>query len=1078
MLKKFHLLCSLIIALFLCLPLSAEVISTEVAKQTANTFLTLDNEWHGETDACIQLVEHEGTPAYYVIEYTAGGWAIVSAQSSSSPIIGYSTEGEFAAPGAMELLLDFNAQIISARARDYATVEHKGWKQIKERKKAKETNNTPDVAPLIKINLNQSAPFNNYCPEIEGEKTLVGCVAVAMTQAMMVQRYPQAPQGEYSYYCGEVGTLSIDYNKEKPYDWDAMYNGNMDEVARLAYHSGLSVEMGYGVYSSGAVTEHVATALPRYFGYDAKAVRYVTKTNDIKKWLETILGELTEGRAVIYRGQSGGGGHCWNVDGWKQSTQMVHCNWGWDGIGNGYFDINNMTDSYQGLSFLAMHAAVIGVGAPTTAPYDIVLSKCHYPQGTQPGTPLADVKVFCGDKDASFSYELYSKKDANGYTQSPYTIENGQLFSTETITTDNAFKHLFIKVTNTNNGKCYEKEFDIHITTQDATAIEGTYTATAQVGVEEFTSDEWQINITIDKNDSNKVWLHPLCYFKNLEAQYINPVYATYDAERGILTMPVGQTLFKRSGYNMVSIVSYNGTSVSTTGDVELQVSIDNGGKKITIDPNYILGVGDANNNYMWEQSMKKLCLTQESGSQIDINLSTTQFYYDAEIGVALADVIITGQNPDATFAYEVFGPQDANLNYTPSPYDIVDGTLVTTEPITDSDRFRYVLIRATDTHTGEWIDKGFYINIIDLYPRMLAGEYYAYAKSSFRDFPDEEWRVSITIDESDNNKLWIKPVWLVNYLDAEKFNPIYATFDTESGTISMPMGQTLYEDGEKTKLIIASSTSASNINTTGVAMLRVHKSGDVIEISYDSNNTFGVGNAIDDSWWFQALHDIVYSNREIIAVDDIYYNITDSLLNHVEVTYRGVDFKHYADEYYGDIIIPATIMHKDATYTVSSIAAYAFYNCGYLYTIELPNTITEIGEYAFAQCDNLGYVAIMATTPPTIYASTFDRVNKSIPLYVPAGCAEAYRNAPYWCEFTYIDDSSDVDNIAQASLHVGSANGYITIAGADNDAIVNIYSLCGMLLHNTTVQRATKIELPHGIYLVQVDGSTHKVVI
>ena len=1078
MLKKFHLLCGLIIASFLCLPLSAEVISTEVAKQTANTFLTLDNEWHGDTNASIQLVEHNGMPAYYVIEYTAGGWAIVSAQSTSSPIIGYSTEGKFAAPRTMELLLDFNAKVITARALDKSLLEHKGWKQIKERKKTKEINNTPDVAPLIKINLDQSAPFNSYCPEIEGEKALVGCVAVGMTQAIMVQRYPQAPRGEYSYYCSGVGTLSIDYDKERPYDWDAMYNGDMNEVARLAYHCGISVEMGYGITSSGAVTQLVETALTRHFGYDSNTVRYVTKTNDINAWISTIVGELAEGRAVVYRGQGSGGGHCWNVDGWKQSTQMVHCNWGWDGIGNGYFDINNMTDSYQGMSFLAGHAAVIGVGAPTTAPYDVILSKNYFAKGTQPGTPLADVKVLCGDKDAVYSYELYSKKSSDNNTPSPYDIVDGKLITTETITNDNAFKHLCIKVTNTNNGKSYEKDFDIYITSQDATDIAGTYTATATNAVDYNIEDEWQINITIDENDSNKVWLHPLCYFKNLDAQHISPVYANYDAENGILTMPVGQTLFKRSGYNMVNIVSYDGTSVATTGDVVLQVTIDNNKKKITVDPNYILGVGDANKNYEWHQSFKKLCLSQENTPQLNIELSTTDFYFDTEVGAPLADIITSNQSPDAVISYEVFGPKDENFNYTPSPYQIVEGSLIATETITDSDRFRYVLIRATDTQTGEWIEKDFYINIIDVYTQMLAGEYYAYAKSSFRDFPDEEWRVSISIDENDNNKLWIKPVWMVHNLDAEKFSPIYATFDAKSSTISMPMGQTLYEDGDKYKLIIASSTSSSNINTTDIAILRVHKSGDVIEITYDSNNTFGVGNAIDDSWWFQALHDIVYSNREIIAVDGIYYNITDNVNNCVEVTYRGVDYKHYADEYYGDIVIPANITHNESTYTVSSIAPYSFYNCGAIYTIEMPNTITEIGDYAFAQCDNLCYVAILATTPPTIYSSTFYKVDKSIPLYVPAGCAEAYRNAPYWCEFTYIDDSSDVDNIEQASQHVGSANGYITIVGADSDAIVNIYSLSGMLLHNTTVQHATKIELPHGIYLVQVNGTTHKVVI
>ena len=162
MLKKLSVLILYTIASVLCTPLLAEVVSTEHARQIANTFLTLDNEWHGLTDANVHLVEHNDMPAYYVIEYTAGGWAIVSAQSTSNPIIGYNTKGEYAAPEPMKQLLDINAQAIVARAQEKTTVEHKEWKRIRERKAPQEDiNTTPDVAPLIKINLDQSAPFNS-----------------------------------------------------------------------------------------------------------------------------------------------------------------------------------------------------------------------------------------------------------------------------------------------------------------------------------------------------------------------------------------------------------------------------------------------------------------------------------------------------------------------------------------------------------------------------------------------------------------------------------------------------------------------------------------------------------------------------------------------------------------------------------------------------------------------------------------------------------------------------------------------------------------------------------------------------
>ena len=40
----------------MCMTLSAEVVTTEVAKQTADNLLALDSEWHGMNDADVRLV--------------------------------------------------------------------------------------------------------------------------------------------------------------------------------------------------------------------------------------------------------------------------------------------------------------------------------------------------------------------------------------------------------------------------------------------------------------------------------------------------------------------------------------------------------------------------------------------------------------------------------------------------------------------------------------------------------------------------------------------------------------------------------------------------------------------------------------------------------------------------------------------------------------------------------------------------------------------------------------------------------------------------------------------------------------
>ena len=53
--KKIFTLFAAAVVSVMCMTLSAEVVTTEMAKQTADNFLALDNEWHGATDAQVRL---------------------------------------------------------------------------------------------------------------------------------------------------------------------------------------------------------------------------------------------------------------------------------------------------------------------------------------------------------------------------------------------------------------------------------------------------------------------------------------------------------------------------------------------------------------------------------------------------------------------------------------------------------------------------------------------------------------------------------------------------------------------------------------------------------------------------------------------------------------------------------------------------------------------------------------------------------------------------------------------------------------------------------------------------------------
>ena len=90
---------------------------------------------------------------------------------------------------------------------------------------------------------------------------------------------------------------------------------------------------------------------------------------------------------------------------------------------------------------------------------------------------------------------------------------------------------------------------------------------------------------------------------------------------------------------------------------------------------------------------------------------------------------------------------------------------------------------------------------------------------------------------------------------------------------------------------------------------------------------------------------------------------------------------------------------------SVTTIEGGAFIGCSSLTSITIPDSVTSIGGDAFWGCSSLTSIYCKALTPPTIEYITFDGVATSTPLYVPIGCADAYRAAQYWREFKNINE-------------------------------------------------------------------------
>lgn len=135
-----------------------------------------------------------------------------------------------------------------------------------------------------------------------------------------------------------------------------------------------------------------------------------------------------------------------------------------------------------------------------------------------------------------------------------------------------------------------------------------------------------------------------------------------------------------------------------------------------------------------------------------------------------------------------------------------------------------------------------------------------------------------------------------------------------------------------------------------------------------------------------------------------------------------------YSFTYSGSIVLPESITHEGTEYRVTTIAQQAFFMSG-ITSITIPNSVTEIQQYAFAACRELSSITLPEGLSKITYRA-FSQCIKLTEIALPESVTEiedfAFRDCT---SLTAIDLSNQVTRIGNNSFYNCTALQQFTVA-------------------------------------------------
>ena len=314
-----------------------------------------------ETFSLVDVVLKDGSQApCYLLNRSGSGFVIVSSEDCLQPVLAYSTSSSIDPANIPDAMMDW----MDALRVSVSNIQAMGGSS--QSSEARTVSSLQSVRQ-VKLNTaawNQSAPYNNLCPTVNGTKSPSGCGPTALSIIMKYHEWPSRGRGTvpgYQYILRDE--YRGPYTFTKDYDWANMldkYSSGYskiqgDAVAQLMYEAGYVLKAEYGQYETVIKTHssfrpELLKRIIEHLDYDHSIIWIEGNNYAFNEIMTLIREDIDNGLPILVSGKesvSSYNGHMYVIDGYD-SNDFVSINYGWGGSLNGYYCINPLfMESYN-----------------------------------------------------------------------------------------------------------------------------------------------------------------------------------------------------------------------------------------------------------------------------------------------------------------------------------------------------------------------------------------------------------------------------------------------------------------------------------------------------------------------------------------------------------------------------------------------------------------------------------------------------------------------------------------------------------------------------------------------------------